>query len=155
MFAAQPPTGNANHKKQHTLIVRRRSAVESDPDIALDLLDDTTFRNALTAMGIAEDDVPALARASGQSPTILRRRLSEVPAIKFPPWAEDNALTKKLVPLGLAGVWHSQTKADQEILSCLTDDSYDEVERAVTELLRLEQNSHLVGGTLSRRVIQD
>ena len=127
------------HRTQHTLIVRRRNSVDNEPDIALDLLDDATFKKALTAMGIPEDDIPVLARASGQSPTILRRHLSEVPAIKSPPWAQDGELTRKLVPLGFAGVWHSQTSADQEILSYLSDDPYEVVERSVTELLRSEQ----------------
>ena len=127
------------YRTQHTLIVRRRNSVDNEPDIALDLLDDATFKKALTAMGIPEDDIPVLARASGQSPTILRRHLSEVPAIKSPPWAQDGELTRKLVPLGFAGVWHSQTSADQEILSYLSDDPYEVVERSVTELLRSEQ----------------
>ena len=62
---------------------RRRNAVESEPDIALDLVDDATFKKALAEMGFAEEDIPVYARASGQSPRILRRRLSEVPAIKL------------------------------------------------------------------------
>jgi hypothetical protein len=128
------------HRTQHTLIVRRRSGIDKEPDIALDLLDDITFKKALTAMGISEDDISVLARVSGQSPTILRRHLSEVPALKCPPWAQDGDLTRKLVPLGFAGVWHSQTSADQEILSYLSGDSYEAVERSVTELLRSEQS---------------
>jgi hypothetical protein len=70
-------------------------------------------------MCVPEDDVPALSFASGQSLTILRRRLSEVPAIKFPPWAEDSVLTRKLIPLGFAGAWDSDSKEDQEILGYL------------------------------------
>src|SRR5260370_6121463 len=81
------------HKIQHTIIVRRRNAVESEPDIELDLVDDETFKKGLIVMGIREEDVPPLSHASGQSLTILRRRLSEVPAIKFPPCAEDTELT--------------------------------------------------------------
>ena len=128
------------HRNQHTVIVRRRNAVENKPDIALDLIDDATFKKGLTAMGIPEEEIPTLERASGQSATVLRRRLSDVPAIKFPPWTKDNALARKLVPLVFAGVWHSQTKADQEILSYLTGESYEDVEKSVTELLRSEQS---------------
>jgi hypothetical protein len=128
------------HSHLHTIIIRRRNAVENEPDVALDLVDDATFNKALAAMGIPEEEFPVLARASGQSPTILRRRLSEVPAIKFPSWAKDSGLARKLIPLGFAGVWHSQTKADQEILSYLSGDSYGAVERSVTELLNVEQS---------------
>jgi hypothetical protein len=48
--------------------------------------------------------------------------LAVVPAIQFPPWAEDTALTRKLIPMGLVGAWDSGSKEDQEILSCLVDD---------------------------------
>jgi addiction module HigA family antidote len=128
------------HKVQHTIIVRRRSGVESELDIALDLVGDETFKKGLIEMGIHEEEVRPLSRASGQSLTILRRRLSEVPAIKFPPWAEDNALTRKLIPLGFASAWDSQSKEDKEILSFLMDDSYESIEKSVTELLNLEHS---------------
>jgi addiction module HigA family antidote len=128
------------HKTQHTIIVRRRNAVEGDPDIELDLADDNTFKTGLIDMGVPEDDVRALSLASGQSLTILRRRLSDVPAIKFPPWAKDSALTRNLIPLGFAGAWDSQSKEDQEILSYLTGDRYQAIEKSVTDLLRLEHS---------------
>jgi hypothetical protein len=88
---------------QHTIIIRRRNAVEGQPDIALDLVDDKTFRSALIGMGITDEDVPRYARESGQSPTVLRRRLSQVPEIKCPPWSEHSSLAKKLIPLGFVG----------------------------------------------------
>ncbi len=128
------------YKTQHTIIVRRRNAVESEPDIVLDLVDDETFKKGLLDMGIAEEEVRTLSRASGQSLTILRRRLSMVPAIKSPPWAEDNALTRKLIALGFAGAWDSRSKEDQEILSCMMGDTYATIEKCVAELLNLEHS---------------
>jgi addiction module HigA family antidote len=128
------------YKTQHTIIARRRNAVEAEPDVALDLADDTTFNNGLLKMGVPEENIREHSRASGQSLTILRRRLSVVPAIKFPPWAEDNALTRKLIPLGFAGAWDSQSKEDQEILSCLSGDSYETIEKSVAELLNVEHS---------------
>ncbi len=129
------------HRAQHTIIVRRRNAVEANPNIALDLIDDASFRKALVSMGLDEQDMPNLARASGQSATILRRRLSVVPEIKSPPWTRDTAQTRKLVPLAFAGVWDSQAKADQEIVRCLSDgDAYDGVEKTVAELLLSDQS---------------
>ena len=114
--------------------------MEGKPDIALDLADDETFKNGLLEMGVAEENVGTLSRASGQSLTILRRRMSVVPAIQFPPWAEDNELTRKLIPLGFVGAWDSQSKEDQEILSYLIGDSYEAIERSVAELLNLEHS---------------
>lgn len=128
------------HRSQHTIIVRRRHAVEGEADIALDLIDDETFKKGLLAMGIDEEEVRTLSRASGQSLTILRRRLSEVPAIKVPPWAQDNALTRKLAPLGFAGVWDSESKEDREILRCMTGDDYEVTEKSVAELLTIEHS---------------
>jgi len=128
------------HKTQHTIIVRARNAVEGEPDIALDLVDDVTFKKGLIEMGNTEDDVPSLSRASGQSLTILRRRLSDVPAIKFPPWAEDVALARKLIGLGFAGAWESRSKEDQQILSCLIRDDYQTIEKDVAALLNREHS---------------
>ena len=128
------------HKTQHTIIVRRRNAVEGQPDIALDLVDDETFKKGLLGMSFDEEEVRSLSRASGQSLTILRRRLSEVPAIKVPPWANDSALTRELIPLGFAGAWDSTSKEDQEILRYMTDDEYEAIEKSVAELLNAEHS---------------
>jgi addiction module HigA family antidote len=128
------------HAKQHTMIVRRRNAVQGEPDVALGLADDKSFRTGLLEMGKAEHDIPTLARASGQSLTILRRRLSVVPEIQFPPWAAHNQLTRSLIPLGLVGAWDSSSKEDQEILSRLVADDYESIERSVTELLGMEHS---------------
>src|SRR5580692_780210 len=127
------------HKTQHTIIIRTRNAVEGQPDIALDLVDDKTFRSALIGMGIADEDVPRYARESGQSPTVLRRRLSQVPEIKSPPWSENTALAKKLTPLVFVGALKADTRADKEIHSLLSGNSYDAVEESVAELLRSDQ----------------
>jgi addiction module HigA family antidote len=134
------------HQRQHTIIVRARNAVQSQPDAALDLVDDETFRKGLAQMRVPEDDVPALSRASCQSLTILRRRLAVVPAIQFPPWAEDTALTRKLIPMGLVGAWDSGSKEDREILSRLVDDKYDAIEKYVAELRNCEHPPVWVSG---------
>src|ERR1700674_161961 len=126
------------HQTHHTIILRRRNGVEPDADVTLDLLDDKTFRDAIARMGLGEESA-RFARESGQSPTILRRRLSQVPAIKQPPWAEDDATARKLVPLALAGVWNSQTEADQQILTVLADVPYGKVEENIAELLGCDQ----------------
>jgi hypothetical protein len=67
------------HKTRHTIIIRRRGAADGAPDVALDLLDHSVFRAALTAMHIADEEISRLAPESGQSLTILRRRLSHYP----------------------------------------------------------------------------
>ena len=70
------------YRNHHSIVVRPRNAVDSEPDIALDLLRHDAFEKALAAMKITGDAVERLARESGMSPTILRRRLSRVDAIR-------------------------------------------------------------------------
>jgi hypothetical protein len=91
-------------------------------------------------MGFDDHDAERYIRESGQSPTILRRRLSQVPAIKTPPWAQDQAIAKQLIPMVFVGAWNSNTKADQEILSTLAAKSYPEVERSVAAIQQSEQS---------------
>ena len=93
----------------HILIARRRNDMSGEPDIALDLVDDITYREALTAMGLHEPDYHRYARETANSPTILRRHLSKVPAIHNPAWSSDKALARSLIPRNFAGVWDSKT----------------------------------------------
>ena len=74
--------------------------MDSEPDIALDLLRHDAFEKALGAMKITGDAVDRLARESGMSPTILRRRLSRVDAIKSPAWARDSRHRENADPAG-------------------------------------------------------
>jgi addiction module HigA family antidote len=128
------------HRERHTIIVRTKRATEGDSEVTLDLLDDKTFSAALGAMGLDDDDVARLRRESGQSATVLRRRISEIPAIRVPPWAQSKEIARKLIPLCFVGAWDAESKADQEILYLLADkESYANVEEAVAELLIAEQ----------------
>ena len=99
------------HRRLHCITVRPRNAVQSEPDIALDLLHHEAFREALDAMGVDEDRVDRLERESGRSPTILRRRLSPIEAIQTPPWAADDATAKMLIPMTLIGAWNGKSAA--------------------------------------------
>ena len=118
----------------HIVIVRRRNDLEGEPDIALDLVDDETFRAAIADMGLPEQDYDRFARESASSPTILRRRLSKIPAIRNPAWSTDSALVRDLIPMNFVGIWDSESKADQEILRLLSAHEYADVERAIAQL---------------------
>jgi addiction module HigA family antidote len=130
---------SGTYRHLHTIVIRPRNSVEATPDIALELLNYDSFSKALTAMGIEDHHrIDDLARESGYSPTILRRRLSKIPAIKTPPWSKNHEAIKGLIPMMLVGAWHVQSKADCEILSFLAGTAYDEVERQITALLRFD-----------------
>jgi len=126
------------YRRLHCIIVRPRNAIDSNPHIALDLLNYDTFQKALAEMGIKGDDVERLARASGYSPTILRRQLSKIPAIRTPQWADDSKIARSLIPITLVGAWHTKSVADREILEVLSGRKYQEIEQMVASLLQLD-----------------
>ena len=122
-------------KTHHMLVVRQRNDISSEADIALDLVDHKTFCDALATMGLIDEEHERLARETGHSLTILRRRLSRVPAIRAPMWSTEIALARKLLPLNFAGVWNSETSADREIMQLLAGAQYSDIERSVADLM--------------------
>jgi addiction module HigA family antidote len=128
------------HRRLHCIVYRPRNAVDAEPDIALDLLGHEAFEKALAAMGVEQDKLDRLARESGRSPTILRRRLSPNTAIKTPAWASDDATAKALAPLALIGAWHAELQADREIVSLVADRKYDAIEDDVARLLLFDDS---------------
>jgi addiction module HigA family antidote len=126
-------------KNQHAIIVRPRNSVENQPTIALDLLRYEPFKNAMEAMGISDHlRIDEYARECGYSPTILRRRLANVPAIRTPEWVQDGTAVHQLIPMMLVGAWHTQSKGDCEIMHFLTGKPCDEIEKDVTEILKFD-----------------
>ena len=124
----------------HRIIFRHRNAVEPNASIELTLLRDEDFRRALEAMGIHESSVERLARESGHSPTILRRRLSKNSAIRKPEWASNDDTAAALVAISLVGAWHSDVQADQEIISRIGNRPYEQVEHEVRLMLGLDDS---------------
>ena len=130
----------AVYRRFHCIIVRPRNAVDRNPDIALDLLNHDAFRKALAAMGIENDGIERLARESGRSPTILRRRLSRIDAIRKPQWAGDVESARSLIPMVLVGAWHTKADADRKVVSTLAGRPYQEIEESVASLLQFDDS---------------
>lgn len=128
------------YRRLHCIVFCPRNAVDKKADIALDLLNYDAFRTTLKSMGVDENDIERLARESGRSPTILRRRLSENAAIKTPGWASDNGTAKALVPLALIGTWHVESEADRKVISSAAERKYDAIENDIARLLRLDDS---------------
>ncbi|PUB18243.1 HigA family addiction module antitoxin [Paenisporosarcina sp. OV554] len=128
------------HRRLHCIIFRPRNAVDVETDVKLDQLSYGSFKNALISMGIEEGDVDRLARESGQSPTILRRRLSQNAAIRKPVWAGDDNTAKTLIPTTLIGAWQSESEADREIISKVANRNYEAVEDEVARFLRFDDS---------------
>lgn len=124
-----------------TIVVYPRNAANANPDIVLEPLGYEVFDKALEAMDKGRDEITRLANASGRSLTVLRRRLSTIPAIQTPVWAANHQAASSLVPLALLGTWDTRNDADQTALSLLAGDlSFDVLERRVQELLQLNDS---------------
>ncbi len=128
------------HRRLHCVTVRPRNAVQSDPDIALDLLDHEGFRRALDSMDIDRDSTRQLERECGRSPTILRRRLSSIESIRRPSWAQEDATARALIPLTLVGAWNGKSLADQRVVGELANCSYEAIEEDIARILLLDDS---------------
>ena len=127
------------YRQRHCIVVRPRNAVDRKPDATVELLSHGEFGQALADMGLTErEHVDRLANESGRSPTVLRRRLSQIPAIGTPPWAGDEAVARRLIPIALVGAWHSGSRTDAEVLAAIARGPYREVEESIADLLRRE-----------------
>jgi addiction module HigA family antidote len=122
-------------RQRHTIVVVHRNNLEEPADLAVDLVDGRTFREALADMGVAHDQADRLERESGRSLTVLRRRLALMPALKAPPWSENHDWARTLIPLMMAGAWSSTSEADQTVVTSLADRPYDDVEATVAGLV--------------------
>lgn len=124
-----------------SFILYPRNALADDPDIELETLNWNSFDTTLQAMEVDRDHIDQLARESGRSPTVLRRRLSTLPAIRTPDWASDTDLARSLVPYLFGGAWKADNKTDQAILELLAGDvPFDALELRLSELLPLDSS---------------
>ena len=130
------------YRRLHCIVVCPRNAVslKSDIKIKVDLLNHYTFVKSIESMGIAKDEAERLARESGCSPTILRRRLSKFDAIRTPDWARDERTARELIPMALIGTWHAQSRADGEVVEVLANTPHEEIEKSVARLLQVNDS---------------
>lgn len=126
-------------KSIKSIILRPRNAIGNDIDIKLDRLNYEDFERAVISMGI-EKDVDRLAKESGRSITILRRRLAKNATIRTPKWATNDEIAKQLVPITLIGVWNTASKADCSIISKIAKQEYHIVEKEFAGLLGFDDS---------------
>ncbi len=124
----------------HAVVVLPRNAAGLEADVVLEPLMSEAFRAALETAGYKADEIARLAKESGRSLTVLRRRLSNLPAVQIPPWAQDAASARVLIPLYLAGSWNYKNERDTSVvarMAGLTD--ADALEQEVRKLSELPQ----------------
>lgn len=110
----------------------------SNADISLSVLDKDNFKESLTIMGKTDDDIDMLINQSGRSITILRRLLSNIPAIKKPEWATNIEITENLLPFLFVGVWSTKDEGDKEILEKISDKSFNELEKIFNNYIQVD-----------------
>ena len=119
------------------IILRDRTEPVASRDIVLEPLSYGAFRSALESLGWDSDDIRRYRRECGQSLTVLRRRLSTLPAVRTPDWATCPRLARLMAPIALAGSWDHASEFDTLLLSTLSGGrSREATEEDFAELLR-------------------
>ncbi|WP_375444410.1 HigA family addiction module antitoxin [uncultured Fibrella sp.] len=132
----------------HTFVVYPRNAINIEPDVLLEPVNYDTFHAALEEAGYERDDINRLEKESGRSLTVLRRRLSKVPAVRTPAWAVDQVTAMGIIPFMFAGAWSSTNRFDQDILSFLAQNTaYGELEKRLQGLAQLNDAPVWSAGT--------
>lgn len=127
-------------RRHRVIVIRPRTSVENDADLALQTPSEECFSRALEDMGIEEHLRDQLKNETGLSPTILRRRLATTPELRKPQWASDKALLRKLMPMLLAGAWNRTIPADQMLVAELAGQPFETVEDDLNTLLALPES---------------
>lgn len=81
------------------------------------------FEKGLQEMGFSREEADSLTRDSGQSISVLRRRLQFVQN-QQPDWAKENHFLD-IIPALLVGCWDESSVGDKEIVSYLAGTDYD------------------------------
>ncbi|MEB2487763.1 HigA family addiction module antitoxin [Burkholderia multivorans] len=124
----------------HAVVVLPRNAEGLGADVVLEPLTSDAFRVALEGANYKRDEISRLAKESGRSLTVLRRRLSNLPAVQSPPWAKDADTSKVLIPLYLAGSWNSKNERDTSAVTRIAGlADGDTLESKVQEFSELPQ----------------
>ena len=123
-----------HYRGRHIIeVVLRKDRVES-PNLKVDILDATTFHDALSAMGLDPSTVARLDQESGRSLAVLRRLRAKPAPLKSPHWAADEAIARQLVPLLLIGAWDRSVEADRNIIGAMTTSDIEASEKTIRSL---------------------
>ncbi|PXA05717.1 addiction module antidote protein, HigA family [Coraliomargarita sinensis] len=124
--------------KQHTFVIGQTGTTSAVSSFSLKRPTHEPLKKALVTAGIDSLDADDLIRKSGRSPTILRRLLTENPAIKVPSWEDSKSVSSNLPMFALIGKWNASCDADREILRYLYQaDDYDTIEQTFNQILSL------------------
>ena len=95
------------------------------------------FEKALTTIGFDQADARRVTASTGRSWSIFRRRCSTNPAIRKPAWL-DISQASILSTVCILGGWQNDNVADQQIVAHVSGRNYEDVERDLRYLARLD-----------------
>ena len=135
-------------RSMHSIFIYPRNTLNATPHVVLDPLRYDAFCSSLEEMGYGCDDVTKYSNESGQSLTVLRRRLANVPAVRMPEWAADHKTALSLIPFLFIGAWSSTNTTDQTALTWLANaNSYEDLEKTCQRLAGLNDAPLWLVGT--------
>ena len=137
------PYASGDMAKQFTGVAGRLD----DPETTLDRADHSEFEKALQEIGIDENDSRRLSMLCGRSWSVFRRQHAVNPSIRRPKWL-DHPSASALATLCLIGAWSSGKDGDKEAVSRVAGCPYDELERDLIALERLDDSPVLHIGTV-------
>jgi hypothetical protein len=115
--------------------------------IPLDRPNANSFEKALIAIGENESDAARYARSTGRSWSVYRRRTASNPAIAHPAWIMDPK-ARVLTAIVLVGGWNESRPGDVALLEEITGKRYEELERELLYLARLDDSPVLKIGSV-------
>lgn len=115
--------------------------------VVLERPDAESFEKALVGLGEDESDAARLTRSTGRSWSVYRRIRAANPAIAQPAWMKDPA-ARCLTTIVLVGGWNDAKAGDVACLGAVTGKSYEDLERDLLHIARLDDSPVLKIGTV-------
>lgn len=115
--------------------------------VVLDRAGAESFEKALVGLGEDESDAARLTRSTGRSWSVYRRIRAANPAIAHPAWMRDPA-ARCLTAIVLVGGWNDAKAGDVACLEAVTGKNYEDLERDLLHIARLNDSPVLKIGTV-------
>lgn len=136
----------ASFRNNRKILIVPKNTICVKSDLTLGPISYDVFYDALRSVAKTEENIYDLSKKSGRSLTVLRRSLSQEPAVRKPIWAGNQKYASALLPFFLAGVWDTENDSDKSVLSRLGKTDFDILEKKFRELLRLEDSPVWLAG---------
>ena len=117
-------------------------AAHHDPrgnGITLPVLGRKETLEELSKMGLGQTRARMLARSTSRSLHILRRRLANESGEPTPEWATSST-PRSIVALVLIGNWDGGYEGDREVVSKVVGQTYEAIERDLTDLMSADES---------------